>query len=189
MNKLIRCVAGTLLLVVLAGCGTNEQVKVSGPASADVAAARVEDTTTTAPPAPEGVPLAQVPIVAEGSTPMHGPIKMNTVVYEDSVFQSLGCGSGFLWVYDLNRAYTKLTAVVGIDDYSIVDDKVTVAFKGDNNANLGQIDVSLGVVAPIELPVTGVLRLRVEVTRVGGGCIPATGYGSTLGMGDAKVLK
>lgn len=188
MNTHIRCLAGALLLVVVAGCGQEQPVSSAAGPAAGVAAAQA--TTTTEPPAePEGVPMSSLPVVGEGSTPLRGPLKMNAVVYEDTVYQNLGCGGGFLWVFDLNRSYTKLSTVIGLDDNSIADDDVNVRFIGDDGANLGSVDVRLGTVAPIELPISGVLRLRVEVTRSGGGCIPETGYGSTLGFGDAKLTK
>ena len=191
MKKLIRTLAGPgLLLVLLAGCGTPQQQEVSSPGGAagatKVAAVAQESPTTTAKK-DNSVPLSQIATVGESSPPMSGPIKLNTVVYDDSVYQNVGCGGGFTWVFDLNRAYTKLTAVIGLDDASLSNDQVTVNFKGDNDADLGSVQTALGDVKPTEVVTAGNLRLRVEVTRSGGGCIAETGYGSTLGLGNAVL--
>jgi len=192
MKKLIRILAGPgLLLVLLAGCGTPQQQEVSsagGAAGATKVAAVAQDSaTTTTAKKDDTVPLSQIPTVGESSPPMSGAIKLDTVVYDDSVFQNVGCGSGFTWVFDLNRAYTKLSAVIGLDDNSLSNDQVTVTFKGDNDANLGTVQTALGTVKPTEVVTAGNLRLRVEVTRSGGGCIAETGYGSTLGLGNAVL--
>ena len=192
MKKLIRTLAGPgLLLVLLAGCGTPQQQEVSspgGPAGATkVAAVAQEESPSTTAAKDNSVPLSQIPTVGEASPPMSGPIKLDTVVYDDSVYQNVGCGSGFTWVFDLNRSYSKLTAVIGLDDASLANDQVTVTFKGDNDANLGTVQTGLGEVKPTEVVTAGHLRLRVEVTRSGGGCIAETGYGSTLGFGNAVL--
>jgi hypothetical protein len=191
MKKLIRTLAGPgLLLVLLAGCGTPQQQEVSSSgnaAGATKVAAVAQETPSTTVKKDNTVPLSQLPTVGESSPPMSGPIKLNTVVYDDSVYQNVGCGSGFTWVFDLNRAYTKLTAVIGLDDASLSNDQVTVTFKGDNDANLGTVQTALGEVKPTEVVTAGNLRLRVEVTRSGGGCIAETGYGSTLGFGNAVL--
>jgi hypothetical protein len=191
MKKLIRCVAGTgMLLVLVAGCGATPQ-DVTSPgaggsgATAGLAAATKDTTTTTA--ASNTVPLTDIPTVGETSAPMSGPIKMNTVVYDESAYQPVGCGGGFTWVFDLNRAYKKLNAVVGLDDASMANDDVTVTFTGDDGKALGTAKASLGTVAPVEIGLTGNLRLRITVTRSGGGCIPEIGYSSTLGLGNATL--
>jgi hypothetical protein len=193
MKKLIRCVAGTgMLIALVAGCGSPRQ-DVTSPgaggsgATANLAAATKDTTTTTA--ASNTVPLSEIPTVGEMSPPMSGPIKMNTVVYDDSVYQPVGCAGGFTWVFDLNRGYKKLNAVVGLDDASLANDDVTVAFTGDDGKALGQAKVSLGTVTPVEIGLTGNLRLRITVTRAGGGCIPEVGYGSTLGLGNATLTQ
>jgi hypothetical protein len=191
MKKLIRIVAGPgLLLVLLAGCGNpQQQVEVSSPGSSAGATkvAAVAETPSTTAKKDDTVPLSGIPTVGESSPPMSGPIKMDTVVYDDSVYQNVGCGSGFTWVFDLNRAYDKLSAVIGLDDSSLSNDQVTVTFKGDNDANLGTVQTGLGQVKPTDVVTAGNLRLRVEVTRSGGGCIAETGYGSTLGLGNAVL--
>jgi hypothetical protein len=192
MKKLIRTIAGPgLLLVLLAGCGTPQQQEVSSPGgpsgATKVAAVAQESPATTAAPKDDTVPLSQIPTVGEASPPQSGPIKLDTVVYDDSVYQNVGCGGGFIWVFDLNRDYSKLTAVIGLDDASLANDQVTVTFKGDGDANLGTVTTGLGDVKPTEVVTAGHLRLRVEVTRSGGGCIAETGYGSTLGFGNAEL--
>ena len=191
MKKLIRTLAGPgLLFLLLAGCGNPHQGEVSapgGPSGATKVAAVAQESPSTTAKKDDSVPLSQIPTVGESSPPMSGPIKLDTVVYDDSVYQNVGCGSGFTWVFDLNRAYSKLTAVIGLDDASLSNDQVTVTFKGDDDANLGTVQVGLGKVQPTEVVTAGHLRLRVEVTRSGGGCIAETGYGSTIGLGNALL--
>jgi hypothetical protein len=190
MKKLIRNLAGPgLLLVLLAGCGTPRDVEVTAPGSSAGATrvAAAAAPTTTAKAKADTVPLSQIPTVGESSAPMSGPIKLDTVVYDDSVYQPVGCAGGFTWVFDLDRAYSKLTTVIGLDDNSLANDRVTVTFKGDDDKNLGTVETTLGQVKPTEIVLDGNLRLRVEVTRSGGGCVPETGYGSTLGFGNAVL--
>jgi hypothetical protein len=195
MNQLIRRSAlPVMILLVLASCGTSQEVNsssgshgVAQAAAAPAANAAAPTTTTTAPPA--GVPLWDLPVIGEGISPMHGPIKMNTVVYDNSVYDSLGCISGFTWVFDLNRAYDKLTGTIGLDDTSISQDNVTVTIKGDNNAVLNTTTATLGTVTPISINLAGQLRLRVEVTSGNSLCVPASDYGSTLAIGNALLTK
>ena len=64
----------------------------------------------------------------------------------------------------------------------------TVKVKADGK-DIGQASAKLGVPAPIEVNLDGVLRLRVEITRQGGGCINEIGYGTNIGFADAKLTK
>jgi hypothetical protein len=192
MNKRIRRSAvPVMLLLVLAACGTTQQVNSStgtrGVAHFASAAAAAPTTTTTAPPA--GVPLWDLPTIGEGIAPMHGPIKMNTVVYDNSVYDSLGCTTGVLWVFDLNRAYDKLTGTIGLDDTSVSKDNITVTVKGDNDAVLNTTTATLGTTTPISINLAGQLRLRIEVTAGNALCVPSSGYGSTLAIGNALLTK
>lgn len=188
MNKIIRiAVSAGLVSVALAGCGSTQQVDTGAPAKATTAAAQQESPTTTK--APAGVPLSEITVVGEASTPMSGPMKMDAKIYEDSVYQSLDCGAGFTWVFDLNRSYSKLNATVGYDDNAIAEESSVVTFKGDDGAVIGSVTVSLGKVAPVEINLNGALRLRVEVARQNGGCIAETGYSSRLALGDAMLTR
>lgn len=190
MNKFTRiATTAGIALVTLAGCGAPQRIETGSPAKAVTAAAPAASPTTTAKAAPSGVPLSQLTVIGEGSTPTRGPIKMNAKVYSDSVYETLGCGAGYAWVFDLNRSYSKLTTTVGYDDNAIADESAVVKFVGDNGQSLGQVNVSLGKVAPVEVPLNGALRLRVEVTRTNGGCIPETGYSSVVGLGDATLTR
>jgi hypothetical protein len=193
MNQLIRRSAlPVLLLLLLASCGTSQEVNSSagshsGAQFASAAATPATAPTTTAPPA--GVPLWDLPTIGEGIEPMHGPIKMNTVVYDNSVYDTLGCTAGFTWVFDLNRAYDKLTGTIGLDDTSVSKDNIKVTIKGDNDTVLNTTTATLGAVTPISINLANQLRLRVEVTAGGGLCVPASDYGSTLAIGNALLTK
>lgn len=189
MNKITRAaLSAGILLAVLVGCGAPQQVDTGAPAVPAAAVTPKADAPTTTKP-PAGVPLSEVSVVGEGSTPSSGPIKMDAKVYEESVYQTLGCGAGFVWVFDLNRSYSKLQATVGYDDNAIADESSVVTFVGDNGANLGEVTVSLGKVMPVEINLNGALRLRVEVLRSNGGCVAETGYSSTIALGDATLTR
>ena len=135
------------------------------------------------------MPLWDLPTIGEGIAPMHGPLKMNTVVYDNSVYDALGCTAGVTWVFDLNRAYDKLTGTIGLDDTSVSKDNVTVTIKGDNDAVLNTTTATLGAVPPISINLANQLRLRVEVTAGNGVCVPASDYGSTVAIGNALLTK
>ncbi len=193
MNQLIRrsAVPALLLMVLAVGCGTTQQVDSStgahGVAREAVAHTAASTTTTTA--APAGVPLWQLPSTGEGIVPMHGPVKMSTTVYDNSVYDPLGCTSGVLWAFDLNKGYDKLTGTIGLDDNSPSTDNITVTITGDNGAVLNTTVAKLGTVTPISVGLGGQLRLQVAITGGGGNCNPATGFGSTIAIGNALLTK
>ena len=192
MNKLIRRSAlPVLLLLILASCGTNQEVDTSAGSHglAKVAAVAKAAATTTTTLAPSGVPLSQLPVVDEGISPMNGPIKMNAVVYDNSVYDSFDCSNSVVWVFDLNRSYDKLTGVVGVDDASLATDNATVTISGDNNQVLSTTVASLGKVTPISVSLSGMLRLRIQLTRSSTTCVPTTGYSTTVAIGNATLTK
>ena len=180
-----------MLLLVLASCGTSQEVNSSAGAggAAHLAASRAAAATTTTTAAPAGVPLWELPTIGDGITPMHGPIKMNTIVYDNSVYDTMGCTPAVAWVFDLNRGYNTLTGTVGLDDTSVSKDNLTITVKGDNDAVLNTTNATLGATTPLSVSVAGQLRLRVEISGGGGTCVPESGYGSTIAIGNAMLTK
>lgn len=73
--------------------------------------------------------------------------------------------------YNLGRNYTTFNALSGVDDAAEDDDiRVTVEILGDQRS-LGEVTLALGQPQLIEIDVTGVLRLELRWTVVGGeGC-------------------
>jgi len=189
MNRWMRKTAAPALAIAIslvAGCGTTQNVSSGGPA-----APAQEDAATTkaaAPKAPTGTPLGDMTSVGSAESPQRGTLKMNTKVYDDSIFSNLGCNVGTAWDFDLNREFQSLTATLGVDDYALPEDIVTVTVLADN-APISQSAVSLGVTADLNVSVANVLRLRVEITRRGGGCIGETGFGTNVGFGAAILAK
>lgn len=82
--------------------------------------------------------------------------------------------------FDLSRGYRSLKAMLAFDDKSSDRSKAKVEFFGDGRL-LGEAEATFGETLPVDLDVTGVLRLRIEVTRLGGG-------DSTLYLADPRLL-
>jgi len=190
MNRSLRRLAApTLALLIAAGCGGVQQVNTSSPgAPAKVAAVAEAAPTTAKVAAPATTPLGDLQSLGSADRPVRGTLKINGTVYDNTIYSNLGCTAGTNWEFDLNRAYKKLNAVVGVDDGSLPDDNVTVKVKADGK-DIGQASAKLGVPAPIEVNLDGVLRLRVEITRQGAGCINEIGYGTNIAFADAKLTK
>ncbi len=89
--------------------------------------------------------------------------------------------------YDVGRNYTSFSAIGGIDDASEDDQTiVTVEVLGDQRS-LASATVALGTTQPLEVDITGVLRLELRWTRSGaqdcGG-----GTEGLFVLGDARIL-
>jgi len=191
MNQALRLIAvPTLVLIVAAGCGSDQNVTTSSP-GAPVAVAQTKKAaapTTVVAPAPVAVSLSDLKALGSAVSPVRGTIKINGTVYDNSISTNFGCGTLAAWDYDLSRGYKKLTAVIGVDDGSILDDIVTVKLLADG-APIGQATASLGKPTPIEAGVENVLRLRVELSRSKSECIADTGFSTNIAFADAKLVK
>ena len=168
--------------LVLAACGGTggDQVDSASPApqaeKVEVASVSQDSANTT--------PLADLVPTGESSALQHGALKINGTTYDDTVYGH-SCGRGWVGVYDLNRGYTKLATTVGVDDNSPEGDTVDVTVKADG-ATVANVSAQLGQPAPLEVGLTDVLRLRVEVNG-GSLCDEGTGFGTTIGLGDAQL--
>jgi hypothetical protein len=188
MKATLRFLVVPLIALVAVACGNPQQVKSdagsSGAGVSAAAAATSTTTTTTAVPVKaKTTALADVPIVA-GSVPVQsGTIKINGAITDDSIF-GWACTNPVL-NYDLNRAYTTLTATVGVDDGSIATDNVTIAFSADGKV-ASTSPVKLGTTAAVQIDVTNVLRLSIAVTG-GGACDSGTGTGTHFVIGNAQL--
>ncbi len=89
--------------------------------------------------------------------------------------------------YDLGRHYRRFQAAVGLSDDAISSSVYQIEIYGDGRRMASQT-VRLGNSVPIDLDITGILRLRLSITRVEGdirnGCCS---YKSTSVFGDARI--
>ena len=70
--------------------------------------------------------------------------------------------------FDLSRGYRSLKADLVFDDSADAGARSKVEFFGDDRL-LGESEATFGATFPLDLDVTGVLRLRIEVTSLAGG--------------------
>jgi hypothetical protein len=189
MKSTLRFLVVPLIALVAVACGNPQQVKSdAGSSGAGVSAAAAASTTTTTsttlPASTKTTALADLDVVA-GSPPVSsGTIKINGAVTDDTIY-GWACTQPTL-NYDLNRAYTTLTATAGVDDNSIATDQVTMTFTADG-ANIGTSVVKLGTTAPVQLNVSNVLRLSVAITTTGAACDSGTGAGTHFALGNAQL--
>ncbi len=190
MNRWIRIAAAPALVVALASCGAGQET-ASGVENESAAAPLAAPAAPAAPSqaaAPKGTALGDLVSVGGAELPQRGSIKIDTKVQDNSLYVGFGCRTASAWEFDLNREYKKLTATAGVDDYSIADDEVTVKFVVDGR-DAGQATAKLGAPQPVDVDVTNGLRLRVEVSRSSGACVPSTGYSTTFALASASLAK
>jgi hypothetical protein len=122
-----------------------------------------------------GVPGPEISYLADrqtvGPTLNKGPKKVDATVYPHSLYQLTcpACGSPTC-EYDLSRSWTKLHAVIGISDDS-TDASVVLQFEvfGDDKSLVPAQRLKLGEHFDLNANVTGVLRLKMVMSRVSGG--------------------
>jgi len=181
--------AAIAVMLAASSCGSTQDVStpiapegVSQEQAAPTQETPAADASTT-------TPLSDTAIATAGNeVPQYGSIKIDTKVYENSVYSALNCRAGTVWDFDLNRGYSKLNAIVGVDDHASSTDKVTVKLTADG-AVIRQADVSLGKATDLEVPTAGALRLTVEITRSGGKCDATNGASSYIAFGNARLTK
>jgi serine/threonine protein kinase len=84
--------------------------------------------------------------------------------------------------YDLGREFRRFRATVGLRDDAVSGDTYFVEIYGDDR-HLASYTMKLGDSVPVDLDITGVLRLRLVTTRIAGN----SPYGSVTVFGDARV--
>ncbi len=114
--------------------------------------------------------------------PSTDPASVSGVAYAHPV--GLGAASGGATVeYDLGRHYRRMQATIGLQDDSSSTDSVKIEIFGDGRVLFSQ-DMTIGQVAPLDIDVTGVLRLRLVATTLQHTCCT----GSVAVFGDIRVL-
>jgi serine/threonine protein kinase len=79
-----------------------------------------------------------------------------------SAFCTTRDGGDFWADYDLARSWSRFTATIGIDDRSRSSSTATYTILADN-VPIARGSLAFGRAEPIDLPVSGVLRLRIQI--------------------------
>ncbi len=192
-------VASAIVAVALTACGTGPtEVNTASPINASAAAAPVQEDapTTTAAPKVKTTPLVDLKVLSWSDPVLSGSVKMNGTVYDNAAYVQR-CNSDAVFFYDLNRSYTRLTSTVGLDDRTVDPEEpeftanqefkgaVTITIKADGIVK-STLTPKVGAPVPLELDVTNVLRLRIDI-KGGWACWPAAGFSTIVAFGDAQL--
>ena len=110
------------------------------------------------------------------------PATVSGIPYAHSV-QLGASSSGESVEYDLGRHYRRLQATIGLRDDSGSSDQVKIEVFGDGRSLFSQV-MAIGQAAPLDVDVTGVLRLKLSATRVSTACCA----GTSAVWGDIRAL-
>lgn len=208
------------LAVVALGAAGVYAVDTATSAPADQvapgpAAAAPTDATTTTRAAPTTAPatptvnsigldpsetayLSQLDVVDKDRAAVYGsdrsgPYATGGEQYGRSVLLFAGCANrdgGNYWVeYDVSEDYSRLTAVVGLADTSAADSAVTYSITGDRRM-LASGPLTLGQADPIDVDITGVLRIRLSINNpatIQDGCSDRPSSARVV-FGDAAIV-
>lgn len=120
--------------------------------------------------------------IVEGADPARGTATVNGKVYTHALWQRLfAVGGKQAWQYDLGRKFQKVTGEAGLTDTSDSDAVVRYEFLVDKR-QVQTFDVKLGTTHPVEVDVSGGLRLEVIVTKIAG-----KGAYTYPTLGDAQI--
>lgn len=111
-----------------------------------------------------------------------GPFDINGQSYEKSVGAMVYYSGTRTNQYNLSRRCVTFRSSNGLDDEATTASRVTAATFADEAELWRKSGISLGSVAPVELDITGVLRLKLESTRTSS---DGDGY---MVWGNARVL-
>lgn len=136
-----------------------------------------------------GVPGVDIELIESGyeglDHPESGPIEVNGTLYEDSLYSfrasdGVDPGDRAYWEYNLGRDWEAFQATIGLSDESEFEQagRFRVSLDG---AVIWEQDVQFGQALPVDLNVSGGLRLGLEVVSLGEGRIG-------LVWGSAKML-
>ena len=111
-----------------------------------------------------------------------GPANVLGIPYAHAV--ELGARSGGEFIeYDLGLHYRRLQGMIGLRDDSGSSDQVKIEVFGNGRLLFSQV-MAIAQVAPLDVDVTGVLRLKLSATRVSTACCAS----SWAVFGDIRVL-
>jgi hypothetical protein len=90
-------------------------------------------------------------------------VRLNGVPYLHAISGGAACDTANSWAeYDLSRDWSRFSTTVGIEDGSSASSAVTFNVRLDGELAASS-DVALGHPVPVDLDVTDVLRLRLEI--------------------------
>ena len=171
-------VAAVTAAIITSPSGSATNADGSTPPAVDTttpAAASSAPTTSTGSPTAAATKLAYLDTATDTSQGVEtGDAKVNSTVRPDSLYVEETCLPNYGYAdktrnitYDLDRSNRRLRTVVGLRDDSSESASARMTVYGDGH-RLAGADVSLGKPASLNVDVTGVLRLRLELTWLAG---------------------
>lgn len=120
----------------------------------------------------------------QGDDPGTGTVTINGKTYTHGMWMNLPYYSSGTegWQYALGRGYRQVKGVVGLSDTSNSAAVVRYEFLVDGR-QVKVFDTNLGKTNPVDIDVSGGLRLEIKVTRISGGNVDA--YAS---FGDLQII-
>lgn len=151
---------------------TPGSATAGGTAGSGTAPSAITDPAPTGTDgrAREAIYLTDIDVVEHGNASagfnVSGSARVSGVQYGRAMSLSGKCSNsdgGDYWVdYDLGRSYSTFTTVVGLEDGSPAASRAAYTILADGKP-ISTGDLSLGQAIPVEVPVTGVLRLRLQM--------------------------
>lgn len=115
----------------------------------------------------ELTPVDKDPLTYNGSTRV-GSFNSSGTTYGHAISMNPACGNhdgGDYWIdYDIGRKWSTFTATVGLSDDSPADASATYTLIADTKP-IATGPLKLGTAAPINVPITNVLRLRLKINN------------------------
>jgi serine/threonine protein kinase len=112
-------------------------------------------------------PVDEDPLTLNGTT-RAGSFSSSGTTYGHAIRMKPGCSNddgGTYWVdYDIGRKWSTFTTTVGLSDDSPTDATASYTLIADTKP-IATGKLALGTAAPINLPVTNVLRLRLQINN------------------------
>lgn len=195
-GKAIAIAAGAALVGVLVGVGAVLLLRSDGDVvdvveAADPTTTSITETTeppttetpTTSPTtAPTTVPEGQIPPGSMRYLSEFDPVDVGSNVWSFDTGQ--GSLSGTVYArslmldpgrpaeeafveYDLGRNFSRLEGFAGLRDDAPSDLTMHLEIFGDGERLFDEISVMIGTAIPVDLDITDVLRLRIQVTDLG----------------------
>jgi len=164
---------------------TSTTVKAAAPSTTVPATTATKPIVTTGTTLPPTVYLSDMDYVEQGGVnyPQAGLVKVDGVNYVHGItFKNMFCRDTVYFDYDLSKNYTSFTTLAGIPDSGRSDSPNILAIYLDGRKEWEQ-SLSVGSPQQITLPVTGVLRVRFEITREN------TRYCTAVALGDPVLTK
>lgn len=137
----------------------------------------------------ELAPVDRDPLTSNGST-RDGSFNASGTTYGHAINMNPGCANhdgGTYWIdYDISRKWSTFTTTVGLSDDSPADATATYTLIADTKP-IATGPLTLGTATPIHLPITNVLRLRLQINNPESSSTKCRGRTSII-WGDPTLL-